>query len=421
MKIYALEPGALRQLLADRRELFAAARAYGTAAEMRAARDDLMASAQVYRTPTAEKPLVLDVRGGVAHIPVVGELTPSADPCGAFSMQGETEYGFIHAALREADARDDVASIQLDVDSHGGYMAGLDEVAQAIASVSKPVTSVVGSMAASAAYYLASQADHIVALSPASRVGSIGVAMEEYDDDEAMARDGVAHRVYTSTDAPDKRPDTKTPEGRAKLVAQLDALHEVFVRRVAEGRHVEPAKVSKDFGRGGVLTAERAMAVGMIDEVIGSHLSRPVFDAGVAGSAASATAAVSHIEEVHMDLSQLKAEHPDLVAQISAEAEDAGIKKERTRREALLAFKGKSDAVDIAVEAAIASGETYEQAMPKITAAAVFSLPGENPPAVGTKAPDTASGAGDLTAEDIAAANIVGMSLDEYRKYAEKE
>lgn len=135
--------------------------------------------------------------------------------------------------------------------------------------------------------------------------------------------------------------------------------------------------------------------------------------AGVAGSAAAAPAAVSQVEEVCMDLDKLKAEHPDVYAQ----ALDEGKAIERKRREELLAFRGKSEAVDAAIEAAIADGRTYGEALPEITAAAVKSLAGENPPEVGSREAERST----LTDEDREAARIFGMSEEEYRKFAVKE
>ncbi len=390
-----------------------------------------MQSATIYRAPTAERPLQLSVIDGVAHIPIVGQLTPSADPCGAFSMQAETEYGFISAALTEAAARPDVTGIALDIDSPGGYVAGVDAVAQAIAESPKPVNAYVGDMATSAAYWLASQADTITAMSPVSRIGSIGVAVEEYDYDGAYEREGIAHRVYTSTDAPDKRPDTKTPEGRAKVVSDLDSIHAVFVRRVAEGRGVSTAKVSKDFGRGGVMTAEAAMAAGMIDAVNGSHLTRKIESAGVASSASATPAAASQTKDTRMDINQLKAEHPDLVAQIAAGAVDIGIAQERKRVADLNAYRGINADGDRAVEEAIESGKSHADAGPYIQAAILKgntkAADGDNPPVIGTTTPATGSGAtaaleiDGMSAADIAALKAAGMTDDEIRKYAGKE
>jgi ClpP class serine protease len=430
MKIYAMETGFLSRLLSDRKELLAIARTLGTADAMREARNDLMASARVHVAPKNGEPLNLFIDSeGIAHIPIIGELTPSAqtDACGAYTAEALTEYGFIFSALAQANSMDKVTGIALDIDSPGGYVAGVDAVAQAIAESPKPVHAYVGDMATSAAYWLASQADTITAMSPVSRIGSIGVAVEEYDYDGAYEREGIAHRVYTSTDAPDKRPDTKTPEGRAKVIADLDSIHAVFVRRVAEGRGVSTAKVSKDFGRGGVMTAEAAMAAGMIDAVHGSHLSRKIESAGVASSASATPAAASQTKDTRMDINQLKAEHPDLVAQIAAWNEEIGVNKERTRREALVAFQGINADGDRAVQEAVASGKSAIDAMPHIQAAIEKgrskAADGDNPPVVGTKPAETGSGVSPvaLTDEEKQLCKALNISEAEYLASNPKE
>jgi capsid assembly protease len=419
---YAMERAFLERLRADRRELFAFARAVGNAAEMRAARDDLMKSATVYLAPKAGEAVKYEVRDGVAHIPVVGQLTPSADPCGAFTGQAETEYGYIQAALIAAEDDPSVREIALDVNSPGGYISGLDETAQVLGMVGKPTTAYVGSMAASAAYWFASQADRIVALSPASEIGSIGVAMEEYDDDAALAAEGIAHRVYTSTDAPDKRPDTKTEEGRGKIVAELDALHGVFVRRVADGRKVSEEKVNKEFGRGGVLIGEAALAVGMIDEVRGSHITRNQENTGVAGNKPAGAKDTKGVK--NMTIEQIKAEAPDAAAALR----DEGIQAERKRVAGLSAWKGINADADKAVEEAIAAGKSYEDVASQLAASVAKGnsreANGENAETVAT---DTAKNGANATApvsvagmsaDDIAKLKAFGMSDDEIRAYA---
>jgi ClpP class serine protease len=423
VRLYALEPRSLERLLVDRQDLLAYAKSK-TSEEWHKDRDDLYASVPVYRTPDAAHPLQLQVVNGVAHIPVVGELTPSADPCGAFSMQGETEYGFIVEACRMADADPAVASVVFDINSPGGYVDGVDQAAQAMAAIAKPTEARVKGMAASCAYWLASQADKIVATSPADEIGSIGVACEWYDDDEAQAKKGVAHRVFTSTDAPDKRPDYSTDEGKSTIVKQLDALHRVFVTRVAEGRNVTPDKVNKDFGRGGVLIASAAKAAGMIDHIEGVSIARPrqtMDKPGVAGSAqtrGSASEANLKSKEVHMDLNQLKAEHPDAYSAARAEGFADGIKAEQSRREKIVAFKGINADGDKAVEDAIASGKAYEDVGPSIQAAVLHgkgaNANGENAADLKTKAQATASGSAGIpegmTAEDVEACRKAGMT-----------
>jgi len=426
VRLYALEPRSLERLLVDRQDLLAYAKSK-TSKEWHDDRDDLLASVPVYRTPDAAHPLQLQVINGVAHIPIVGELTPSASTCGAFSMQGETEYGFIAEACRAADADPAVSSVVFDINSPGGYVDGVDQAAQAMAAIAKPTEARVSGMAASAAYWLASQADKIVATSPADEFGSIGVAMEWYDDDEAMAKKGVAHRVFTSSDAPDKRPDYSTDEGKATLVKQLDALHKVFVFRVAEGRNVSPDKVNKDFGRGGVLIASAAKAAGMIDHIEGVSIARPRQTMENAGSASSAAAisTANKPKEVRMDLAQLKAEHPDVYQTAKAEGIAEGMKAEQSRREKIVALRGANADGDKAVEDAIASGKSFEECFPAIQGAINRgkspNANGVNPPDLRTSTPETASGTSGLTEDDHKAAAMFGMSEGDYRKFSPKE
>jgi ClpP class serine protease len=435
VRLYAMEAGFLSRLRADREEIFVVARSLGSAEEMRQARADLMASIKgsIFLAPKAgddlSKLYAVDDEGR-AHIAIMGELTPQAetDACGAYTAQALTEYGYIEAASRAASADKKVSSVVFDVNSPGGYVDGVDQAAQAMAAITKPTEARVHGMAASAAYWLASQTDRIVAMSPAVQIGSIGVAAEEYDDDEYLAKKGIAHRVYTSTDAPDKHPDMKTDEGKAKLVSRLDALHRVFVSRVAEGRNVSPDKVNKDFGRGGVLIASAAKAAGMIDHIEGMIIARPrqtMDKPGVAGSAqahGNASAANLKSKEVrHMDLNKLKAEFPEESAALVAE----GMKAEQSRREKIVALKGANADGDKAVEDAIASGKSFDECFPAIQGAINrgkgANANGENAPDLPTKKQKTASGTLGLTDEDRQAAKMVGMTEEEYIKYSSKE
>jgi len=411
-RVYLMAKSYLDRLLADRRELFSFARSVKNADEMRAARDELMASAQINTTPAPGETVQLKIVDGVAHIPVTGSLTPSADPCGAFTGQAETEYGFIQAALIAAEDDQSVKSIALDINSPGGYLDGLDETAQLLAAVTKPTTAYIGSLGASAAYWLASQADKIVATSPASLVGSIGVAMEEYNDDKALADEGITHRVYTSTDAPDKRPDTNTPEGQAKVISELDALHSVFVRRVAEGRGVSIEKVNSDFGRGGVFTAEKAMAVGMIDEVIGQHISRDEMQTNVGVADIMATGP--------KNIQGVKKMTPEEIEALKAKAYQDGIQAERKRVADLSKFRGHNADADKAVEEAIASGSNVGDCTAQLVAAIAKGnskqADGQNAPAVNSQTAATASGADGLDAEDHEAMKLFGISQADYLK-----
>lgn len=399
-RLYAMERAAVVGLLDTTREMFATARGM-SAEDMRTAVADIYASARMGITPSTPEEIAASYSvdsDGVAHIPIVGVLTPAANPCAAMFGGAETEYGFIIAASLAADADLRVREIAYEINSPGGYVDGVDGAAQAIAGMRKPTVSHVHDMAASAAYWIGVQADRMVAMSPASRVGSIGVVAEEYDYDEAYARDGITHRVYTSTDAPDKRPDTKTPEGRARVIEELDDLHRVFVQRVADARGVTPERVNADFGRGAVVIASEALKVGMIDGVEGLRIK------GAVGARAAEQAAETQEEVKSMTLDQLKKEHPDVYGAAVAEGAQQGVDRERSRVAGLR--KWDKPACAAIVSEAIATGKSEGDVLPQLMAA-MQTVKNDTPPPVNPKGPDNGAGAEDKGTEALTEEKVV--------------
>jgi capsid assembly protease len=168
----------------------------------------------------------------------------------------------LHAAVDDPTVR----SIVLAINSPGGQIDGINEFANYIraANAIKPVTAYVEGAAGSGAYWLASAAGRIVA-DETAQLGSIGVLATIVDDSEADARGGVKRYDVVSSQSPLKRSDPATDEGRAQIQAMVDGLAQTFIDKVAGFRGVDPAKVVSDFGRGAMLGARAAVAVGMAD------------------------------------------------------------------------------------------------------------------------------------------------------------
>lgn len=432
MRVYLMEQEFLRRLLDDRREIMNIAKSLGTAEAMRAARADLLASTRIQLTPkpgTDPSTLYTVDGAGMAHIDIVGELTPAAetDACGAYTAEALTEYGFIQAAARAAEADPKVKSIAFHADTPGGYEDGLDETAQIIARLSKPTTTFVHNLTASAGYWLASQTDKIVAMSPDAMVGSIGVAMDVYDTTAAEQAIGITRRTFTSTDAPNKRPDLSTKDGQAQVVQMLDSLHEVFVSRVASGRGVTPETVNKQFGAGALVIAGEALRVGMIDEVVGVNITRESTP-GVAGTAARAaiqTQEVKGMELKDVTLEALTKERPELAAAMA----EVGVKQERERVNALRrwteADPDNGGLAEIVAEA-IASGKSEDEVKPRLNVAIRNHRSGadggENPPKVETAVPCNGAGVEESTVSDELRkrAAKAGITPEELAKYAPK-
>ncbi len=241
---------------------------------------------------------IMALAGNSAEIHVKGVLTNTPDMFARWFGGGNTTYPAIIAALAEADANPEVKQIVMRFDSGGGAVNGMFDAIAAMQTTKKPIKAIVGTMAASAAYGLASQADEMVAHNRASAVGSIGVVVDTFVSESRVS--------ITSSNAPDKRPDVTTEKGKATVVAQLDAIAGLLDEAVAEGRNTTVEKVNADFGQGGILLADEALKRGMIDSI---STNKP----------ATATNGGKPQEQRSMDLQTLKAQHPDVYAAAAQE------------------------------------------------------------------------------------------------------
>lgn len=296
--------------------------------------------------------LSLSDSGRTAVIPVHGILTKQADPLISFFFGANTAYDDIIAQVAMADNDPKVTNVIFDIDSPGGNIDGMFEAMAAIGSLTKP-SAVNARNANSAAYALAATAGNITAANPGSTFGSIGIVASIAVTDDVV--------TLTSTDAPDKRPDPTTEEGKAAIVRHLDAVSDLFVSGIAEGRGVSPDAVKQGFGRGATLLAGEAKERGMIDGIAGTGL-RVVRETQASASGGS--------EEGKMTLEELKAQHPALYQAVV----ELGVKQERDRVCAHLQGGEMSGAaaggLKIALEAIRAGGDlTQTASMQYLTAA----------------------------------------------------
>lgn len=214
------------------------------------------------RTPSTESPR------GVARIPVSGVIMPKGSAMSDIS--GGTSAEAIGNAIRSAVNTPDVSSIVLDIDSPGGAVDGIPELAALIADANriKPVTAVANHEAASAAYWLASQAGRIIA-SPSARVGSIGVISKHEDESDKNERAGVKTTLISAGKhkAEGSPWEPLSEDAHAHLQAMVDEFYGMFVEAVASGRGVTAAAVQSGFGEGRMVTAKNALALGMVDGI----------------------------------------------------------------------------------------------------------------------------------------------------------
>jgi signal peptide peptidase SppA len=214
--------------------------------------------------PTASR------RGTVAVLPVYGTITQKGGGLLDSLMGSGTSTERFGAMFSQVMADDTVKAVVLDVDSPGGSVFGVPELADTIfkARGSKPIIAVANSLAASAAYWLASQADQII-VSPSSEVGSIGV-YALHEDISKMAEDmGVKVTLISAgqykTEGNEFEP--LSDEARTAIQSRVDDYYGMFVKAVARGRGVSETAVRGGFGEGRVVGAVEAVKLGMADKV----------------------------------------------------------------------------------------------------------------------------------------------------------
>ncbi|MDR0374402.1 MAG: S49 family peptidase [Treponema sp.] len=307
--------------------------------------------AAVYEAQEAEGgQLLYETRDGAAVIAVSGTLTAKRHV--SDDLYGDvTSYADIERAVLAAEADPLVREIHYHINSPGGYWDGLDCCAEAVKTARKPSTAFVYTSALSGGYYLASQADRILAVTKGSSVGSIGVAAEVFDRTSADGQKGIIRHVLTNRASGDKRPKPEEEAGRELIVDRLDQLYGIFENRVLEGRrHVKgfSAETIRSLA-GRTVTAEQALEMGLIDG-IRSEQSGEANNKAIGGS---------------MKLADYLKENPEAKAEIAAYAQgelgmtgkteaEAAVGADRARIEELLALSGVS--ISGALKAAIAEG-----------------------------------------------------------------
>ena len=189
--------------------------------------------------------------------------------------------------LRKLEEDEDVKAVVLRINSPGGSAYDSEQIWHAVGELKKekPVIVSMGDYAASGGYYIACNADSIVA-EPTTLTGSIGI-FGMMPDMEGLARKvGVSFDVVKTNAFSDfgipVRPMT---EGEKTLMqAYVERGYDLFLSRVAEGRGMTKEAVNQ-VGQGRVWTGVRAKELGLVDELGGLDraLEIAVARAGVEG------------------------------------------------------------------------------------------------------------------------------------------
>ncbi len=208
--------------------------------------------------------------GGIAVIPIYGVITQRGNMVDDVSGPGMVSTQIVTQMLRQAVADEAVSQILLDIDSPGGSVYGVSELGDVILSAraQKPVVAIANSLAASAAYWIGSQAGEFY-VTAGGEVGSIGVWQAHQDYSKAMDEAGVKttlisagkFKVEGNPYAP------LDEEAQGFMQSRVEDYYAAFTKAVAKGRGVPITQVRDGMGQGRVLGADAALAQNMVDGI----------------------------------------------------------------------------------------------------------------------------------------------------------
>lgn len=212
----------------------------------------------------------VDHKNKVAVIYVEGQMvsdkTSNAAAGSAFSSD-------IVKNMRKATDDPNVKAIVLRVNSPGGTPVAAEEIISQIHKTRdvKPVVASMGDMATSAAYYISSQTDRIVA-NPDTFTGSIGVIWVFQNKSKYYNEDGMSFYIAKSGNFKDLGADYRGLSDGEKEYVQgiINESYDRFVNNVASGRNLSVEKV-KSIADGRVYTGSDAKDLGLVDEMGGLY------------------------------------------------------------------------------------------------------------------------------------------------------
>jgi signal peptide peptidase SppA len=208
--------------------------------------------------------------GGIAVLPLYGVVTQRGNMVEDVSGPGSTSTQQFSSALRQLLADNTVGQILIDIDSPGGSVYGVAELADEIQSArtQKPVVAVANSLAASAAYWIGCSASEFY-VTPGGEVGSIGVWQAHQDYSKALEESGVKTTLISAGKFKvEGNPYSPLDdEAQSFMQSRVDDYYAAFTKAVARGRGVPIAQVRDGMGQGRVLGADAALAQNMVDGI----------------------------------------------------------------------------------------------------------------------------------------------------------
>jgi signal peptide peptidase SppA len=211
---------------------------------------------------------MLDIVGHVAIVNINGVLVNNDDPYNRFF--GEVGYPEIQGALAEAISQPGVKSILLNMNTPGGAVSGISDMADTLKAVAQhfPMHAHASSSACSGGYWLSCAADSISASSLAE-IGSIGVIAVMRSYYEYYKSMGIENVVLRQGEfkALGNPYEPITEAAKKATLDQMGVVYDTFLNLVSESRNIPVQKLKDTAAEGRVFFGQDAIKVGLIDKI----------------------------------------------------------------------------------------------------------------------------------------------------------
>lgn len=209
----------------------------------------------------APAPYVVD---GVGIVPIVGVIGKGLSPLE--KMMGAVDVNDVSAAIDAFAANPEVEKVALQISSPGGTVTGVEELANKVRNLDKPTLAYTDSEMASAAYWIGSAADRVVA-SPSSTVGSIGVYMAIPDYSKAAEMQGIKMVVIKSGKFKGAGIEgtSLNEDQMGNLQESVDTIHAEFKQAVNMKRKMVKAEAMEGQTFSGKQAAQQGLVTGLAD------------------------------------------------------------------------------------------------------------------------------------------------------------
>ena len=226
--------------------------------------DKKIPSATVANMKSVKTKNVLKTENTVAILYANGNITSGT---GSSGIQDK----YLVNEIEKLKNDDDIKAVVFRINSGGGSAYASEQIWKAIEDLKaeKPVIASMGDMAASGGYYIACNANSIVA-QPTTITGSIGIFGMIPNLEGTTNKIGVHTETVKTNEFADFGNLTRPFNERERELMQnyVEAGYDLFLTRCAEGRNMDKETLAQ-YAEGRVWTDNQAKEIGLVDELGG--------------------------------------------------------------------------------------------------------------------------------------------------------